>query len=193
MDTCFWLQCCMLHNDPLVCMRKDPEWVRIIRAILLRIWAFVTGHLLFLYEKKEYIEPCKKKKKSFIIDAPDFKISITFNYMLPNHNSICFILYGLSNLDIYICTGRAWLMYRSSSVKFCNFLKHTLSFSFQCILFPFKALYNDAIKGYSAGFFLTFIASQVFLHPFPHFFNNPHRFFHLKTFKEAFSLITVHL
>lgn len=134
-----------------------------------------------------------KKKKSFIIDAPDFKISITFNYMLPNHNSICFILYGLSNLDIYICTGRAWLMYRISSVKFCNFLKHTLSFSFQCILFPFKALYNDAIKGYSAGFFLTFIASQVFLHPFPHFFNNPHLFFHLKTFKEAFSLITVHL
>lgn len=52
----------MLHNDPLVCMRKDPEWVRIIRAILLRIWAFVTGHLLFLYEKKEYIEPCKKKR-----------------------------------------------------------------------------------------------------------------------------------
>lgn len=52
----------------------------------------------------------KKKKKSFIIDAPDFKISITFNYMLPNHNSISFILYGLSNLDIYICTGRAWLM-----------------------------------------------------------------------------------
>lgn len=52
----------------------------------------------------------KKKKKSFIIDAPDFKISITFNYTLPNHNSISFILYGLSNLDIYICTGRAWLM-----------------------------------------------------------------------------------
>lgn len=55
----------MLHNDPLVCMRKDPEWVRIIRAILLRIWAFVTGHLLFLYEKKEYIEPCIKKKELY--------------------------------------------------------------------------------------------------------------------------------
>lgn len=57
----------MLHNDPLICMRKDPEWVRIIRAILLRIWAFVTGHLLFLYEKKEYIEPCKKKKRALLL------------------------------------------------------------------------------------------------------------------------------
>lgn len=40
-DARFWPWGCMLHNDPLVCMRKDPEWVRVIRLILLKdlaIW-----------------------------------------------------------------------------------------------------------------------------------------------------------